>query len=324
MSKGTAAVLFRRILTSFIVLFLLISLLFILVRLSPGDPFLKFISPELSPRLVEQVRASFNLDKSLPEQYWGFLVNAVKGDFGYSYDYRMPVFSVIGEFLPFTVLFSSISFLLQLLISFALSYFAVKKINSSFDKTISKLTILFFATPVFVSGVFLIYLFSEVFNIFPSSGLRSFGISPPGLTDYLRHLVLPFIALSLVEVSIFFRYIRDNLEDVYNKPFVTNLRANGFGEKHILLRHVIPNALNPFITIAGLELGILLGGTLITEVIFALPGMGRLAVAAIFSRDYPLIIGCSFTAGVMIILANLLADIIKVLIDKRLLREGLN
>ncbi len=135
---------------------------------------------------------------------------------------------------------------------------------------------------------------------------------------------MPLITLTAAGVALFYKYIKESMDDVLHQTFVINLRASGVNENIILRKHVIPNALRPLISVAGVELGILLGGALITEVIFSLPGMGRLTVDSIFSRDYPLVIGCVFTAGAVMILANFLADIIKLKIDKRLIKGILN
>ncbi|MHB8339411.1 MAG: ABC transporter permease, partial [Ignavibacteriaceae bacterium] len=307
MKKEILQLLFRRIFTSIIIMFLLISFLFFLLRISPGDPSLKFISPDLSPKLAAKIRDSFNLNSSLVEQYKTFLFNLVRGNFGISYTYRMPVLSVIKDYLPFTLIFSSISFLIQILAGFFLALFSVKKINGAFDKTISKLSLIAYAIPSFVLGVSLILVFSSALNLLPSSGLSSFDFSSfsffQRLSDYAFHLVLPLITLSLSGVAVYYKYLRENLEDVYNKTFVLNLRAQGFTEKEITRKHVVPNAINPLISVAGVELGILFGGALVTEVIFGLPGMGRLTVNAILSRDYPLVIGCTFISGVLVILS---------------------
>ncbi len=328
MKKEILQLLFRRIFTSIIILFLLISFLFFLLRISPGDPSLKFVSPDLSPKLATKIRDSFNLNSSLVDQYKAFLINLVRGNFGISYTYRMPVLSVIKDYLPFTLIFSSISFLIQILAGFFLALFSVKKINGAFDKTISKLSLIAYAIPSFVLGVSLILVFSSALNLLPSSGLSSFDYSSfsffQRLSDYALHLVLPLITLSLSGVAVFYKYLRENLEDVYNNTFVLNLRAHGFTEKEITRKHVIPNAINPLISVASVELGILFGGALVTEVIFGLPGMGRLTVNAILSRDYPLVIGCTFISGVLVILSNLAADLIKVRVDKRLLKSTLN
>lgn len=320
--------LLKRVLTSLVVLFLMITFLFFLLRIAPGDPSQKFISPDLSPRLASIVRQSFDLNNSLADQYKTFILNLIKGDFGISYTYRIPVIEVIGQFLPFTIIFSLISFIIQISAGFLLAMFAVKKINGPGDKIISRTSIIVYAMPSFVIGVALIYIFSGLLNIFPSSGLTSYDFdsfnSFRKLIDYARHMVLPVITLSLGGIAVYFKYLRDSLEDTYNKSFVENLRAHGFSDKVITKRHVIPNAVSPLIAVAGVELGLLFGGALITEVIFALPGMGRLTVNAILNRDYPLVIGCTFISGILIIITNLAADLLKAKIDKRIVKGILN
>ncbi len=320
--------LLKRVLTSVIVLFLMITFLFFLLRIAPGDPSQKFVSPDLSPRLAAMVRQSFDLNSSLLDQYKTFILNLIKGDFGISYTYRIPVIQVIGEFLPFTIIFSLICFIIQLSAGFLLALFVVKKINGTRDKIISQTSIMVYALPSFVIGVALIFIFSVLLNIFPSSGLSSFDFDSfnffQKMIDYARHMVLPLITLSLGGIAVYYKYLRDNLEEVYNKSFVENLRAHGFEEKVITKKHVIPNAISPLIAVAGVELGLLFGGALITEVIFALPGMGRLTINAILSRDYPLVIGCTFVSGVLIIITNLTADLIKAKMDKRIVKGILN
>lgn len=306
----------------------MITFLFFLLRISPGDPSQKFLSPDLSPRLASLVKESFNLNAPLISQYETFLLNLCKGDFGISYTYKIPVIEVIKQFLPFTIIFSLISFSVQISVGFLLAIISVRRINGIADKTFSKLSLMVYALPSFVVGVSLIFIFSELLNLFPSSGLSSFDSESfsfaQKLIDYSWHLILPVITLSLGGVAVYYKYLRDNLEEVYNKPFVENLRAHGFDEKYITRKHIIPNAVNPLISVAGVELGILFGGALITEVIFALPGMGRLTVNAILSRDYPLVTGCTFIAGILVIITNLAADLIKAKIDKRVLKGILN
>ena len=304
------------------------TFIFILLRVSPGDPTDKFISPRLSPQLIAHVKDSFNLNGSVLEQYKSFVVNLFRGDFGISYTYRLPVFSVITDYLRFTLIFSLISFVFQIGFGFLFAIISIKKINGILDRTFSKLSLVIYATPSFVIGVFLIYIFSASFNIFPSSGLRSLDSGDftflQSFFDYAKHMLLPLVTLSLGGIAVFYKYLRDNLEETYNKSFVINLRANGVDERVILLKHIIPNAIGPLIAVAGVELGILFGGALITEVIFALPGMGRLTINAILSRDYPLVIGCTFVSGALVILCNFAADLLKAKIDKRLIKGILN
>jgi len=317
------AVLFR-IISSLLILFFLISFMFFLLRVSPGGPEQKYLSPQLSPELIQKVRESFDLDKPIAEQYTAFLVNSVKGNFGVSYNYRVPVFDVIMTYLPFTLLFALIVVIVQLLLSFWLSFISVSRLSTKTDRFVSRFTLMLYSIPTFVAGVFLIYVFSEKLNVFPSSGLKSIEHNElgyiPQIFDYIVHLILPVITLSIGGTAVYYRYLRDNLEEIYNKPFILNLRAAGVKEKDIVLKHVIPNAVNPLITITGIDLGLLISGALITEVIFGLPGMGRLTVTAILTRDYPLVLGCTFTAGIFIIITNLAADLVKAKIDKRLIK----
>jgi peptide/nickel transport system permease protein len=328
MGKEIFKVFVKRGWTSLLVLFLLMTFLFLLIRISPGDPSMKYISPEFSPKLSALVKKSFDLEGSLFAGYKMFIFNLCRGEFGISYSYREPVVRVIGRTLPFTIIFSLLSFIIQITCGFLLSVFAVKKINGKADRIISKICLAVYAVPSFAAGVFLIYIFSEKLNVFPSSGLSSFDIESGStvqrLFDYAQHLVLPLITLSLYGIAVFYKYLRDNLEEVSNKPFVENLRANGFSEKNIVWKHIFPNAVNPVISVAGVELGLLFGGALITEVIFSLPGMGRLTVNAILSRDYPLVIGCTFVAGILVILTNFCADVIKASLDKRIAKGILN
>jgi len=160
MNKELLKALLKRIISSLITLFLLISFLFILIRLSPGDPTQKFLSAEFSPELKQKVTADFKLDQPIAEQYLNFVVNIFKGDLGISYNYRMPVLSVVWQFLSFTLLFASLSFVIQIIISFYLAIKSVRKKGTTFDKVVSKLSLIVYATPAFVLGVFLIYIFS--------------------------------------------------------------------------------------------------------------------------------------------------------------------
>ena len=320
--------LFIRFLSSVLTLFLLVSFLFIIIRLSPGDPTDKYISAKLGSELSERIAEKFSLNQPVTDQYFSFVANVFRGDMGVSYNYRLPVFEVVWEYFSFTLVFASISFILQIIISIALALWIIKKQRRLLENFITSTSLFIYSIPAFVLGVALIYVFSVSMNLFPISGLKSLDYDNLSffskVIDKLNHLVLPLITLTAAGVALFYKYIKESMDDVLQQTFVTNLRASGVDENIILLKHVIPNALRPLISVAGVELGILLGGALITEVIFSLPGMGRLTVDSIFSRDYPLVIGCVFTAGAVMILANFLADIIKLRIDKRLVKGILN
>jgi peptide/nickel transport system permease protein len=214
--------------------------------------------------------------------------------------------------------------MLQIVISISLAIWANRKQNRNLDNILSSFSLLIYSIPVFVLGVALIYLVSVQLNVFPTSGIKSLDYDELSIlskiADRLQHLVLPLITLTASGVALFYKYIKESMDEIINQTFIINLKASGLINSIILIKHLLPNAIRPLISVAGVELGILLGGTLITEVIFSLPGMGRLTINSIFSRDYPLIIGCVFTAGLAVIITNFLADIIKLKIDKRLLK----
>lgn len=306
----------------------MVCFIFILLRISPGDPSLKFVSPELNPGLAQKIKESFGLNKPIAEQFIQFISNIFTGNFGVSYEFRKPVAGVIKNYLYFTFVFSLISFIIQITISYFLALLSVKKINGIVDRFLNKTSLVLYAIPSFVLGVFLIFIFSEKLKLLPASGLMSYDSESLSgsarITDYFLHMILPVITLSLGGIAVFYKYLRDNLDEVFNKPFVLNSYGYGLSKKEITKKHIIPNAISPLISIAGVELGILFSGALITEVIFGLPGMGRLTVNAILSRDYPLVVGCTFISGVLIIISNLLADLLKAEIDKRLIAGMIN
>ena len=328
MNSGILKILIKRLSSSLITLFLLVSILFIIIRLSPGDPTDKYVSAKLGHELSEKITEKFSLNEPVVDQYFSFLLNAIKGDLGISYNYRLPVFKVVWEYFSFTFVFASISFVLQIILSIALSLWIIKKQNNKLERLISNSSLFVYSIPSFVLGVALIYLFAVNLNLFPISGLKSLDYENLSffskLLNRLYHLVLPLITLSAAGIAMFYKYIKEGMDEVLHQTFIINLRASGVSEKVILRKHVMPNALRPLISVAGVELGLLMSGTLITEVIFSLPGMGRLAIDSVLSRDYPLVIACVFTAGAVIILANFLADIVKLKVDKRLIKGILN
>jgi peptide/nickel transport system permease protein len=328
MKSNIAKAILTRLLSSLATLFLLVSFLFIIIRLSPGDPTDKYVSAKLGTELSNRVTEKFSLDQPIVDQYFSFISNIISGDMGVSYNFRQPVFEVIWEYFSFTLIFALISFFLQMFLSVGLALWITKKQNRNLSNFFSGLSIFIYSIPAFVLGVGLIYIFSVQLNLFPISGLKSLDYENLSFTsqffDKLHHLILPLITLTAAGVALFYKYIKESMDEVLSKPFIINLQALGMDEKIIFRRHVLPNAMRPLISVAGIELGMLLGGVLITEIIFSLPGMGRLTVNSIFARDYPLVIGCVFTAGAVMILANFLADLVKLKIDKRLIKGILN
>ena len=328
MKSDIVKTLLTRFLSSVLTLFLLVSFLFIIIRLSPGDPTDKYVSAKLGSELSERIAEKFSLNQPVTDQYLSFVSNVFRGDMGVSYNYRLPVFEVVWEYFSFTLVFASISFIFQMSLSIWLALWVIKKRDKWLDNFVTNTSLFVYSIPAFVLGVTLIYVFSVHLDLFPISGLKS--LDHDGLSffsqilDQLYHLILPLITLSAGGVALFYKYIKESMDEIKNQTFILNLRASGLDEDIILRKHILPNAIRPLISVAGVELGIILGGTLITEVIFSLPGMGRLAIDSILSRDYPLVIGCVFTAGAVMILASFLADLVKLKIDKRMIKGILN
>jgi len=324
MNREHLKIISSRILSSILVLFLVVSFVFVIIHTSPGNPAHKYLSPKLSPELYEEISESYNLNSSIVEQYYSFIANVFSGDLGVSYNYREPVISVILPYLRFTIIFATIAFIFQIVVSFLLVYFVVHYNSRVLAKYLSNINLSLYSIPVFITSVFLVYFFSYQLNIFPSSGLTSLNFRELNvfqqLWDYFRHLFLPLIASSLIGIPIYYKYLFDSVKSNLNKLFVKNLEVIGVLKKKILFKHVFPNSINSVIAVAGVEYGILLGGSVIVETIFALPGMGRLTMSAVISRDYPLIIGTVFASAIIIMFVNLFADLLRVVIDKRLFK----
>ena len=324
MNKDYLKIILTRILSSILVLFFVVSFVFIIIHVSPGNPAHKYLSPKFSPELYQEISDSYNLNSPIITQYFSFIKNVFLGDLGVSYNYRESVATVIFPYLKFTMVFATLAFVSQIVISFLLVYFVISCNSKIFAKYLSNINLTIYSVPVFITSVFLIYLFSYQLNLFPSSGLKSIGFGEINvfqrIGSIIHHLILPLVASSLIGIPIFYKYLLDSVKSNVNKLFVKNLEVIGIAKKKILFKHVFPNSINSVIAVAGIEYGILLGGSVIVETIFALPGMGRLTMSAVITRDYPLIIGTVLTSAIIIMFVNLLADLSRVVIDKRLFK----
>ena len=311
-----------RIFSSLITILIIISLVFIALQLSPGNASYKYLSPELNSEALQKIVENFKTESNIWEKYTAFIYNIFNWDFGYSLNYKEPVFDVIKPKLIFTIFFTLIAFSFPLIVSFLLAYRSVKKPFGWFDKTIKSVTLVSYSTPPFVSGLFLIYLFSYLLNIFPISGAYSLNYDELSFVgkfiDLTKHMILPILVFSLVEIPIYYNYLRESLKNIVSSTFVLYLKSIGTNEKILFWKHILPNTLNTVIAIAGVEIGVMLGGSLIIEVVFGLPGMGRLIVSAISTNDFPLVIGCCLIASAIVILAGFLSDLLRIFIDRRL------
>jgi len=307
-------IILKRLIYSILMILVLVSVVFFMMYLLPGDPFQQYYSPKLGNDLAEKIRSEFGFDKPVLVQFINWIKNVSQGDFGYSIVYKRPVNQLLNESILVTLSISMTAFILQILITIPLGLFLLKHSGKKIDLIIDKLALIIYSAPSFVVAIVLIYFGSIVFKIFPSSQMISYNFYEMNfsqkIVDLLHHLTLPVLTLTITSVSFSIRYLRESLINVSNEGFVIALRSNGIPEKVIRRKHILPNALISYITILGMEIGSLLSKTLITETVFSLPGMGKLMVSSIFTRDYPVIVACVMISGFMVIIGNLVADIL--------------
>ncbi len=315
---------------------LLVSLvLFGLIRLAPGDAADMLMPPEASDADVALARAKWGLDEPVIEQYGHFIVNIAKLDFGISYRYRQRVTTLIGARLPATLELAAVAIVLAMLVAVPLGVLAALRRGRVVDGLVSIAAVAGVSAPTFWLGIILVLVFSAQLNWLPSTGRLAYGAGLVPVTGFnlidaviagrpdlflhaLSYLVLPATTLALNIMGIIARVTRGTVIDVAQEEFVTTAVAKGLSRGYIVRRHVMPNALVPIITIVGLELGTLISGSIIVEVVFAWPGIGSLLYEAISVRDVPLILGVVVVYTVMFILLNLAIDVAYFLIDPRL------
>ncbi len=294
---------------------------FFVMHLAPGDPTQLFTDPSVKPVELARIRANWGLDKPVIVQYFYWLKNAARGDFGIAYLINRPVIEIIFERLPATLLLMISSMFLTLLIAIPLGVISAVKKNSWFDNAVTVFSFIGMSIPAFWLSLMLMLLFSVNLGWFPAVGmysplLRSSDIGPR-ILDLLRHMALPLATMTMLGLAGLTRYQRAAMLEVLSQDFIRTARAKGLSERTVIFKHALRNALMPIITILGLSLPDLFGGAFIIETIFAWPGMGRLGVTAVFSRNYPLIMGIVVFSAVLIVLGNLLADIGYALVDPR-------
>lgn len=308
------------------------TLVFIVIHLAPGDPTSVLLHPGMSSDVVERMRASFGLDEPLGVQYVKWITSLAGGDLGWSWSHRRPVASVLAGVLPNTLLLSGAALLLSFAFGVALGVVQAVKHHSLTDRLVSVVSLFFYSMPSFWLAVMMILAFSWYARTawgwpvwFPVSGTRSidYDLLGPGgrVADRLWHLTLPAVTLTLVLAAGIARYTRGSMLEVLGQDYIRTARARGLPEHVVVLRHALRNALLPVVTLLGLYLPLLFTGTVFVEWVFAWPGMGWTLVAAIGSRDYPLILGASLGFAVIVVVGNLLADLLYAVVDPRV-RHG--
>jgi peptide/nickel transport system permease protein len=290
---------------------------FSIIFLLPGDPALLILGDQLASdrAIYEAKRAELGLDRPLPIQYLDWLGKTVRGDLGTSTRDRQPVIQGIRDRLPVTLQLAAMSIVLAVLIAIPAGILSALKPNSKWDIVSSLVAFGGIAIPNFWFGILLIYLFAVVLRWLPPSGFVAFGEDP---IQNLTRMLMPALTLGLGLSAVLMRQTRSSLLEVLNQDYMTTARAKGLSQKIVVLRHALKNGLIPVVTVLGLQLGLVFGGSVITESIFSILGIGRWAVDSITTRDFPVVQAISLVMAVGVLLANLLADIAYAYIDPRI------
>ena len=305
-----------KLLQSVLVMLIVSILCFALVKLAPGDPVLTYVQPNMSEEYIATLRERLGLTRSLPEQYFLWLGRILHGNFGYSLVNTRPVLTQILDRLPATLLLMGTSLVLAVLISIPLGMKCAQKPGGVLDNLVSAVSYIGISIPNYWFGILLIYLFSVHLGWLPSIGMHSTGNT--SVTDLIRHLILPCSVMTYVNSAQFTRYIRSSTITQLSEDYVSVQKAYGMSHRGIMFGHVLKNAILPMITVLGMSLQSLVSGAMICEQVFSWPGTGQLAVTAVTTFDYPLIMGITMMTALMIVLGNLLADILYVVADPRI------
>lgn len=305
----------KRFLQMIPTLFFVLLVIFSLMKLIPGDPALTLLGPEASPSDVAAFREELGLNRPLPVQFLTYLRNVARGDLGRSLIYRTDVLTLIAERLPTTLVLSLSALSIAILLGVPLGIFASIHHNGFWDMLITVLALLGVSVPIFWVGMLLIVVFVLNLGLLPSVGLGSWD---KGLWNVVSHFILPSCALAFQSVGTIARFTRSSMLEVLRQDYIRTAHAKGLRARLILERHALRNALIPVVTVAGLQLGHLLAGAVLTESIFALPGLGKLMVDAIMRRDFLLVQGEVLVIALLYLLVNFLVDLLYALLNPKI------
>ena len=312
-----------RVMQGVFALLLIATVNFLLIRAAPGDP-VAVMAGEAGAsdkQFVAQLRQQFGLDQSLPHQLFTYLGHVLRLDLGFSYRQQQSVLHLIAERLPATLLLTGSAFVLSLVMGVVLGAVAARHAGKWIDSVVTVVSLLFYATPLYWLALMAVLLFSVKLGWLPGFGYASIGVSMNGVQaalDIAAHLVLPAVTLALFYMAVYARMTRASMLEVAQMDFVKTARAKGVRPARIQRAHILRNALLPVVTLAGIQAGGMIGGAVLTETVFAWPGIGRLMFDALLQRDYNLLLGCFLVTAAMAVVFNLLTDVIYTLVDPRI------
>lgn len=304
----------RRLLVTVPVLLGVSVLAFAIMHVVPGDPVRLIAGPDAPEEVVQQLRVELGLERPLHVQYLSFLTRALRGDLGRSLRSRAPVLDEILTRFPATLELTTASMLIAVAIGLPLGLVSAVRRASWVDYTAMGVSLSTLSMPVFWFAIVAIWIFSLQLGWFPVSGRGG----PVWEWDGMRHIVLPAVTLATTSIAIISRLTRSGMLEVLGQDYIVTARAKGVAEPLVVGKHALKNALIPVVTVVGLQYGFLLGGAVVTETVFAWPGVGRLAITSILQRDYPVVQGCVLLVAVLFVLINLVVDLLYAWIDPRI------
>ena len=305
----------RRIASTVPVMLIVAALVFLMLRLTPGDPAAIIAGDNANADQIAAIRTKLGLDAPLLLQFLQWLGNLLRGDFGESFYFKKTVAELIASRLEPTVALSVATIVLAVVIAVPLGVLAAYKRGTILDKIVMGFSVLGFSVPVFVIGYSLIYLFAIQLNWLPVQGYQRIG---DGFGGFLQRLLLPSLTLSVIYIALIARMTRASVIDVLEEDYIRTARAKGQSELKVLFKHALRNASVPIVTVIGLGIALLIGGVVVTESVYSIPGLGRLTVDAVLARDFPTIQAVILLFSLVYVLINLLVDLTYTFLDPRI------
>lgn len=309
----------RRVLQVIPVILIVVTITFVLTRMIPGDPAAMLAGPQASAETVAKLRDELGLNDSMLTQYLRYLVDLLRGNFGTSLAYGIPVAQMVMDKLPNTLLLAFTSLTIAIILGMGIGIVSAVKQYSMFDYVFMFLALIGISIPVFWLGLMLVLKFSVEWNLLPVFGMGSLD---KGLWNFISHMILPTICLVTIPCATFARITRSSMLEVINSEFIKSIRARGIKERIIVLKHALKNALPPIVTVLGMQIAGAFTGAILTESIFSWPGMGTMILNSINNRDYIVVQGVVVMSAVVFAFVNMFVDIIYMLIDPRVSYSG--
>ncbi len=299
-----------------IITLLVVSIcVFLAFNIIPGDPALRILGTEASPELVEQTRQEMGLNDPFFVRYFKWFFGFISGDFGISYNYKVPVSSMVVSKIPITLTMAIMAFLMTVLISIPLGIVTAKHENGVLDRTITIANQIIMAIPPFFSGILITFIFGMILRLFTPGGFVSYTSDVGG---FIRYLFFPSVAIALPKIAMTVKMLRGSLIDEASKDYTRTAYSRGNDTNGVLYRHVLKNALLPVITFLGMTLADMVAGSIVIEQVFSIPGVSRILIASINNRDYPVVEAIIMGIAIVVIVVNFLVDVIYRILDPRI------